>query len=370
MDTIIHIQKTNIQKTHIYVNKRIVCLGISIITNVCLQLTARNLDGFSNWYVTYIYPFWLNTLGRFSAIFPFSVIEILLLTGIVLLAFFTIRFFVRRIRRERTLPLLASGVLSILTITSMLLLIYTLTCGINYYNKTFSERNNISIQSYTVEELEHVCLLLTEAANQFGKEVDRDDSGITIVDENVSANAVAAMENLGTLYEGLSGYYPNPKPVLSSLLSVSQLSGIYSPFTIEANYNKDMQSYNIPFTACHELSHLKGFMQEEEANFIAYLACIDSNDADFQYSGTLLAWIYATNALYEQSAGKYNEIYAMLNDEIKKDLAANNTFWMEYDTIVAEVSDKVNDTYLKVNAQAEGIKSYNLMVDLLVAYYQ
>lgn len=371
MDTIIHLPKTIIQKTHIYINKRIVCLGFSLMINVFLQLTARNLDGFSDWYVTYIYPFWLNTLGRFSDIFSFSVVEVLLYTGIVLLLFFIGRFFVRWLgKKERVLPLLASGILSILTITSILLLIYTLTCGINYHHKTFAEISNLSIEGYTVDDLEDVCLLLTEAVNQYGKEVARDENGIAIVDENVSAKAAAAMENLGTLYDELSGYYPNPKPVFSSLLSVSQLSGIYSPFTIEANYNKDMLSYNIPFTACHELSHLKGFMQEEEANFIAYLACINSNDVDFQYSGSLLAWIYATNELYKQSFSKYNEIYSLLNDEIKMDLAANNIFWEEYDTIVAEVSDKVNDTYLKVNAQAEGIKSYNRMVDLLVAYYQ
>jgi len=252
----------------------------------------------------------------------------------------------------------------------VLLLIYTLACGINYHHETFAEINNLSIESYTVDDLEGVCLLLTEAVNQLGAEVSRDENGIAIVDENVNVKAVNAMENLGTLYDALSGYYPNPKPVLSSLLSVMQLSGIYSPFTIEANYNKDMLSYNIPFTACHELSHLKGFMQEEEANFIAYLACIHSDDIDFQYSGSLLAWIYATNALYKQSTDKYNEIYSLLNDEIKIDLAANNIFWDEYDTVIAEVSDKVNDTYLKVNAQTEGIKSYNRMVDLLVAYYQ
>ena len=67
---------------------------------------------------------------------------------------------------------------------------------------------------------------------------------------------------LGEQYPQLAGYYPKPKPVLfSRLLSIQQLSGIYSPFTVEANYNAEMTPYNIPHTACHELSHLRGFMR-------------------------------------------------------------------------------------------------------------
>ncbi|MBQ6801694.1 MAG: DUF3810 family protein, partial [Oscillospiraceae bacterium] len=33
-----------------------------------------------------------------------------------------------------------------------------------------------------------------------------------------------------------------------------------------------------------------------------------------------------------------------------------------------EVSDAVNDTYLKLNDQQEGTRSYGKMVDLLLAY--
>ena len=107
------------------------------------------------------------------------------------------------------------------------------------------------------------------------------------------------MFSLGATYPELSGYYPQPKGLLfPAFLSVQNLSGIYSPFTIEANYNSAMVSYNLPFTICHELSHLRGFMQEEEANFIAYLASSQSDYKEFQYSGSLMGWIYCMNVLY------------------------------------------------------------------------
>ena len=33
-------------------------------------------------------------------------------------------------------------------------------------------------------------------------------------------------------------------------------------------------------------------------------------------------------------------------------------------------SNKINDTYLKANAQSDGVKSYGRMVDLLLAKYR
>ncbi len=72
---------------------------------------------------------------------------------------------------------------------------------------------------------------------------------------------------------------------------------------MEANYNGHMPEMDIPSTVCHELSHLKGFMREDEANFIAYLACRQSDSAAFRYSGALLAYIYSGNALYKADSG-------------------------------------------------------------------
>jgi len=67
------------------------------------------------------------------------------------------------------------------------------------------------------------------------------------------------------------------------------------PFTGEANVNISMPHTSIPFTACHEMAHQIGFAREDEANFIAYIACKNHPSPDFQYSGILSALINATN---------------------------------------------------------------------------
>ena len=125
----------------------------------------------------------------------------------------------------------------------------------------------------------------------------------------------------------------------------------------------------IPFTACHELSHLRGFMQEQEANFIAFLACSKSGEDAFAYSGYLSGWIQCMNVLYKTDYDAWKEVRGTLPPEAEADLRLNREFWAKYDGAIAEVSNKVNDTYLKANGQKDGVKSYNRMVDLIVAYY-
>ena len=144
---------------------------------------------------------------------------------------------------------------------------------------------------------------------------------------------------------------------------------MHSPFTSEAQYNRLITPYNIPHTVCHELSHLKGYMREDEANFVGYLACINSDSEEFRYSGYVLGYIYATNALYGADAEKYFAVRGKLEAVVNTDLAENSRYWEQYKTVIAEVKEKINDTYLKFNHQEDGVKSYGRVVDLMLAYY-
>ena len=220
------------------------------------------------------------------------------------------------------------------------------------------------------EELEEACMWLTgEIAGLSGK-VERGEDGGMELNIPAEENAVKAMKGLSQEYPELTGYFPKPKELVNScILSIQNLTGVYSPFTIEANYNGDVQDYVIPFTACHELSHLRGFMQEQEANFIAFLACSKSGEDAFAYSGYLSGWIQCMNVLYKTDYDAWKEVRGTLPPEAEADLRLNREFWAKYDGAIAEVSNKVNDTYLKANGQKDGVKSYNRMVDLIVAYY-
>lgn len=328
--------------------------GLALLGAAALgQTAARKIAGFGEWYAHAVYPWIVAAYGRICGLLPFSVVEL----GLYLLIAGSLYFLVRYWRQWKKT---ASAAVLVLGTAAAL---YTFNCGINYYRNPFSSYLDLEIRKSSVEELKSLCTYLTEKVNE------------TVNEEAYSRQWAAegrkAMENLGERYPELSGYYPNPKPVMISwILSVQQLCGVYSPFTVEANYNRQMTVYNIPHTICHELSHLRGFMREDEANFIGYLACIGSDSQAFRYSGYLTGWVYATNELAKQDMESFVELYGRLSPQAVEALRDNNEFWDKYEGKVAEVSTQVNDTYLKINDQEEGVKTYGRMVDLMLAYYR
>lgn len=349
-----------------------------------LFLSRQNRE-WSEWYATHVYNRIVSIVGNVSGSFPFSVVEMLLYLVVLLLSigaiWIVIAVFLQKIRKEHleehckgrrkeSWKEQCKGMLvNLWLFAAVLFFLYTLNCGINYQRKTFSELEGLRISDYSAEELKRVCQMLTDDVNTYADDMKRDAQGVMILDGNEREYAAEAMEKLGETYPEFAGEYPLPKPLAGSwILSIQNLTGVYSPFTVEANYNKDMTDYNIPFTMCHELSHLRGFMEEKEANFIAYLACMESDQAEFRYSGSLLGWIYCTNVLYKVDYDAYQEIRAELSDEALNDLQANREFWAAYDGTVARVSESINDGYLKANGQEEGIEGYDRMVDLMVAY--
>ena len=49
-----------------------------LVLGLILLWAARNVSGFADFYVKYIYPFWVHTLGRIWGVLPFSVVEFVL----------------------------------------------------------------------------------------------------------------------------------------------------------------------------------------------------------------------------------------------------------------------------------------------------
>lgn len=350
--------------------KRVLTGSVFLAAAAALTIAAGQSPEMAEWYSVHIYPFIVGTVGHLAGLFSFSLSELAAYVLIVLLVGSLIHAGVRGIRKKQGGAELLQWASGLFLAASILAFLYVLNCGINYRRVSFSEKSDIYTVEYTAADLKQTCVWLTEEVNARAGLVSRDEAGVMKMTDVDGGAAVTAMRYLGGQYPALSGYYPRPKGLLvSGILSWQGITGVYSPFTVEANYNADMPAYNIPFTACHELSHLRGFMQEEEANFIAFLACRDAEREDFQYSGYLMAWIYSTNALRQADAGAAEEVRSRLDQRVETDLKANSRFWNTYEGAIAEVSNKVNDTYLKVNGQTDGVQSYDRMVDLIVSYH-
>ena len=344
--------------------------GLFFIT-LLFHLLARTVPGFAEWYATHIYLLLVGSVGRLHSLFPFSVSEVLLMALLVSAAVWVGAAFwhgASDLKRRRIGEFWKCSAIWAGKLLVALFFLFTINCGINYHRTTFSQRAGFVMQKSTKEELAALCLELTEEVNEAASRILVDEEGGCLALGDISGRAREAMEAASAEYPELAGYYPRAKAVGNSwAMSYQFLQGIYSPFTIEANYNRDIPDYDKPSTICHELSHLRGFMREDEANFVAYLACRASEEPDFRYSGSMLAYVHSMNALYREDRELYRQIRLGLCQQAERDLKLQSIFWDAYEGPVAEASDKINDTYLKVNAQTDGTKSYGRMVDLLLA---
>lgn len=354
-----------------------------IAAAVVLLICARTVDGFAEWYSSSIYPLLVGTVGRLSGVFGFSAAEALVLILPIVIVGDLLRIAIRTAlasaaRSKSTGTACREKRLGgfwrrLLLLASILIFLYSANCGVNYYRDPFVSPEVYSDSSFTVEQLTDFCEYVAGQLQMSSEESGSlNESGFTYPDKTALAeSAVSAMENLGNDYQSLSGYYPKPKSlsVLSRLFSAMGVSGIYSPFTIEANINGEMPGMETPFTACHELSHLKGYMNEGEANYIGWLACIGSDDSAFRRSGWLIAWNYAGNALFRADPDRFAEVFTLLPADALEELKENDDFWESHETKASEVQDKVNDAYLKSNGQADGISSYGKLTTLMLAWY-
>jgi hypothetical protein len=171
-------------------------------------------------------------------------------------------------------------------------------------------------------------------------------------------------------YNFIDDFHSRVKPVmLSEPMSYTHITGVYTFFTGEANINVNFPDYTIPFTAAHELAHQRGIAREDEANFVAFLVCIGSDDPYIRYCGYMNMYEYMAGALYKADANRYAEIYRMLCADARYEMNSYNVFFKPYkDSQAADVSETLNDAFLKGNGQSAGTASYSMVVDLAVAY--
>ena len=365
-------------------------LYIGILTFVLIfNLVAWNFTGFCDWYIKYIMPVWVNTYGRFMGLFPFSVGEIMIVLGALLLAFtvlltvfMAVRGLVLRFQsRNKSIKWTRYFYGAIAWILLWIMTVMSLNYSVLYHGSTFNQKYlDKAERQYSLEELVAVRNYIVSQCNALSQDMKRDVNGDVLFEENLSNTAISAMQELGKNYQGLKGFYPRPKPLLMSDLMCQQyMLGYFFPFSMEANYNDVMYILNKPAALCHELAHLKGFINEDEANFISYLACINSSDLFFQYSGYLSVLIYIDNDFYDAVGHDKNAYEAEI--KILPQVLDDNVFVKEEEWIrinekalvdtemVDAISDQFTETYLKLNGVADGMVSYSRVVKLLLQYY-
>lgn len=373
---------------------------ILLVLSALELLMAWKIPGFADFYVKRIFPLFQATYGRLTGLFKFSVGEFLLYGSVAFLLFTVVIWicrFVCFVNKQKTLKKLSAFNTKFLCkLLVFIALVQVQNCFIFYQATPMFEKTETASYQATREDLIDLRETLVKRANELCTVFERNKKGEILYDADFNSLAMITMQDLGEnakkrIEEGgpeildetlsrLSGYYSTPKPLVKSdFLCQQKMCGYYFPFSIEANYNDLMYIVNYPDTMCHELSHLKGFILEDEAGFLAYLGCMNSEDTLFIYSATVSALCYVNNDLKTELA---------LEPEIRNSLTpidervifdsmfitdatqkmVDDKAWFKSEK-VEKATDAFVDKNLTINGVEEGIKSYSGLVDLLLKYY-
>ena len=312
-----------------------------------------------------------QALSRACAVFPFSAAEALCTLGVLALLAWLVWTVVSVVKRRPRLLTLWKRLSLLLAAALILYLLLCLLLGASYRADSFQDRSGLRASPQSVETLSEVTALFVEKLSEKADAVPRDGDGVFALPRKEIFDAAK------DIYRGAEKRFPlltlkdvRPKAAFySRLMSAFNYTGFYFPYTGEATVNVDPPPALLPATIAHEMAHQRGVSSEQEANFVAVLACTESGNAAYEYSGWLFGFIHLGNALYRWDADTYFALAGRLPESVWADLEANRVYWAQFETKAAEVSDKVYDAMLKSYGQSMGVQSYGAVVDLLIAWY-
>lgn len=323
-------------------------------------------------YSSKMYPKIAEFISSLTSKTPASIAETLLIVGVLLIVAYLVvglfRLFMRKIRPVAFLH----KIVNLGIIAGVLLILFYGLWGLNYYRPTLSELMELDVRERPTEELAQLSSELATEAASLRAEVSEDGDGVFYLKSGCREYFDMLPEAYASLSEKLDIIRTKATPAksvrLSYAMSYTGISGIYIPYTAEANVNVDQPPLLVISAAAHEMAHFQGVAREDEANFIAYLVCLESEEPAVRYSGVMNALIYCMNQLYDADRDAYAAVRALYTEGMMRDLTDYNAYWDSFQGPVEEFTDNLNDSYLKFNDQEHGVKSYGMMVDLLLAY--
>ncbi len=312
-----------------------------------------------------------RALGRLNAHVPFSVAELLIALAVIAALVYIVFQIVSLIRRKGRAARLYRTLVTLLGAVTAVYALFCLLWGVYYYADDFVRKSGFKNEEISVEQLESVTRYFAEMANEYAALVPRDEAGVCRSDvRKILAQSPEVFAPTEEQYPCLAGPPLAAKGILCSrVMSYLDFTGFFFPFTAEANVNTDAPVCDLAATVAHELSHQRGVAKEQEANFVAVLASLNYGDPDYVYSACLLAYTHLGNALYKADRAAWEEVYALLDEDVLRDLFDRRDYWRQFDTPVQTASNTVYENFLYSYDQTLGLKSYGACVDLLVNYY-
>ena len=313
------------------------------------------------WFSGGLYPPIQRTVTGFSNRLPIAILDLLTITAVIGIVWI-LSVAVRRSWRTRRVGPIIGVLRGLATSAAGVYLLFLVLWGFNYRRIPMTERllfetagpTNESVSSLGAEAVAQLNALHEPAHRAGWVEAPLQDEALRrgfVTTQRALSDGTLAVP--GRLKPSIFGLY----------FRWTGVDGMINPFGLEVLANPDLLPFERPFVAAHEWSHLAGYADESEASFVGWLACM-RGDVSTQYSGWLFLYWQVSSEVGTATSARLAEA---LEPGPRSDLAAiaarlrsGELPWLR------TAGWQVYDQYLKANRVEEGIRSYGLVVTLIV----
>jgi hypothetical protein len=314
---------------------RFILISLALLTFIFSLLPLRP-DLVERWFSGAIFPTISHAFSLVADALPLAWLDVLTLFILLHVA-----ISLRRRRWPRLVELAAAGYL-----------VFFWSWGLNYHRQSLNSKLTMDAALNSPAAMD---AFLRQAADQ-----------LNVLYPAVQAGSFDGAEmreqearRVARVVQVLDGtQWTSPRRVKTSILvqpwfQVAGIDGMFNPVVHEPIVNGRILDVERPFVIAHELAHVRGYPDEGEANFVALMATLMSDDPRLQYSGWLHLWLYLRSGNAD----------ALLTEGPRQDIARIFER-MRQDEIrwLSNLQAAVLDWYLKANSVPEGLRSYSKIV--------
>ena len=304
------------------------------------------------WYSGALYPSLQSHLTPLTNKVPIALLDV----AVACLIVAGLWRFARARRKPGCVRAMLSSAAGLVPVIATVYLGFLLVWGLNYRRVPVEEKLDVDPSRITLDAARELARDAVGRVNELyhAAHVPQQDG------PGLERAFAAAQRRLGTAAETVTGV---PKrSALELYFRWAAIDGMTVPFFLEIILNPDILPIERPFVLAHEWGHLAGYADEDEANLIAWLTCLEGN-AISQYSGWLAIYGHVMSGLSREDRAS---ISAQLNAGPRRDLHAIAERYAMSKPAIRNVARESYDMYLRANRVDEGIASYDAVVRLIL----
>jgi len=344
-------------------HKKYILIYFLVIQIIAIRILALFPEFIEKYYSSGLYEIISKFLRKILGNIEFSIGDVIY--GIVVL------FLLYKIIKNRKTITFKNSIIGVINVISVFYFLFHLLWGMNYYRIPLEQKMELSYE-YSYQQLLDFTDKVIEKSNNIQLQITQNDS-LKVINPYSNQQIYQKTQNA---YNRLSAMHPQftyenqcvKNSLISTLLSYMGFGGYMNPFTGEAQVNALLPKYTFPTTTLHEISHQIGYASESEANFIGYLASVNSDDLYFNYSGNVFALRYCLRNIERINPAILEDYLLKINYGIRLNFEETANFWELYQNPLENFFKIFYHNFLKINAQEEGLESYSKFLGLLISY--